>query len=141
MSAKYREQHKEQYKEYKRKCYEKHRDKYVEANRKWMRENPDYRRDWALRKAYNITLDDYNKMLLDQGGKCAICGGTESHTKSGNFCVDHDHETGQVRSLLCDWCNKALGLFSDNPELMRSAAVYIEKFKALRQILGQMGIR
>lgn len=63
-------------------------------------------------------------MLEEQGGLCAICGNPLEVP-----CVDHDHETNQVRGLLCNPCNRGLGLFKDKPETLRSAAAYIEKSK------------
>lgn len=69
------------------------------------------RRD-ALRK-YGISYEQYLAMLELQGGKCAICATTEpkgNGGKNGNFAVDHDHETGRVRALLCHRCNIGIGM-------------------------------
>lgn len=65
-------------------------------------------------------------MAEAQGGKCAIC----KSAGSGKLHVDHCHESGKVRQLLCNTCNGGLGLFKDNPELMRVAAQYVEKHKS-----------
>ena len=65
-------------------------------------------------------------MYEAQDGRCAICGSAE--VKQGNskyFHVDHDHETGAVRSLLCAMCNKGLGCFEDNPLLLQQARDYL----------------
>ncbi|MBA7572888.1 hypothetical protein ES708_14675 [subsurface metagenome] len=59
-----------------------------------------------------------------QDGKCAICG--ESFIKLFNTCVDHNHETGEVRGLLCRKCNVAIGFLNDDPELMEKAIKYLE---------------
>jgi Recombination endonuclease VII len=82
-------------------------------------------RDDTLQRKYGITLEQYEQMRLDQDNKCAIC--SNEFTKSPH--TDHDHETGEVRSLLCGTCNKGLGQFKDDPELLRKAAVYIERNK------------
>lgn len=77
-------------------------------------------REYYLGYVYGISTGDYQHMLDEQEGKCAICGvsNTELH-------VDHDHDTGDVRALLCFSCNSGLGMFKDDPELLRKAAVYI----------------
>lgn len=62
-------------------------------------------------KLYGLTSDDYDEILARQGGGCAICGGPPNHgTRCRNFDVDHDHATGQVRGLLCNPCNRQVGL-------------------------------
>lgn len=87
------------------------------------------RMDANLRKSYGITADDYEAMLSEQEGVCAICGsddpGTRDHRK--RLHVDHDHETGRVRGLLCSPCNRLLGQASDSPKILRSAADYLER--------------
>lgn len=72
-------------------------------------------------------------MKRSQHDRCYLCGsegfliGNNAHTEK--LAVDHDHETGRVRKLLCHNCNRALGLMKDDPELLRRAATYIEKHK------------
>ena len=73
---------------------------------------------------YGLTFDQYEKMLKDQNGICAMLG---CHRPAA--CVDHDHMTGVVRKLLCKSCNAALGIFGDDPEKLRKAAEYIENFR------------
>lgn len=80
------------------------------------------RRERTLRKLYGLSMLDYEKMVDSQAGTCAIC---HEENKGKNLRVDHDHETGVVRGLLCDRCNKAIGQFEDNPVLLRSAIDYI----------------
>jgi hypothetical protein len=63
-------------------------------------------------------------MLQQQNGLCAICKKTETG-KTSNLCVDHCHKTGKVRGLLCNNCNKGLGLFKDNPEVLLNASAYL----------------
>ncbi len=80
-----------------------------------------------LKRKYGMTLDDYASMLSAQDNKCKICFSGSSYKKSGLFVVDHSHENGAVRGLLCIRCNSALGMFGDSPERLRLAANYIEK--------------
>lgn len=79
-----------------------------------------------LKSKYNITLDDYDNMLKEQGGVCALCG-TNEPGKQGRFVVDHNHDTGEVRGLLCNQCNVGLGALQDSPTLLLKAADYLIK--------------
>jgi hypothetical protein len=72
-----------------------------------------------------MTPDDYFSLLARQGGGCAICG-TDKCQTGRLLNIDHDHANGEVRGILCGHCNKALGLFQDNPSLLRKAASYLE---------------
>jgi hypothetical protein len=73
-------------------------------------------RAYSLRRRYGITAQDADAMLAAQGGLCAICGAAPAGR------VDHDHETGAVRALLCFNCNGGLGQFRDDPAVLRAAA-------------------
>lgn len=89
--------------------------------REWRARNPaKYLRNHLRR--YNLSLEDYQTMLRLQGGTCAICF---SPCPEGRLCVDHDHTTGLLRGLLCRACNRALGGFNEDPELLRRAAEYL----------------
>lgn len=70
-----------------------------------------------------ITIADYDALFEEQNGVCAICGGT-NNTKA--LAIDHDHETGYIRGLLCDCCNLGIGHFRDNIELLRNAIRYLK---------------
>jgi hypothetical protein len=87
-------------------------------------------RNSELIKKYGITLDQYDSMLRSQGRLCAICGTSEPKGR-GAFNVDHDHDTGAVRALLCHHCNTGLGAFQDNPLLLAEAASYLRKHGTL----------
>lgn len=78
-----------------------------------------------LLKTYGISLEDKNKMLENQDYSCKICGIEESSLNK-RMAVDHCHTTGKVRGLLCDRCNRGIGWFDDNPELLRKAAEYLD---------------
>lgn len=77
-----------------------------------------------LQHRYGITLAEYNEMLETQSGSCAICGVTPTEHDE-RLCVDHNHETGKVRGLLCSRCNLAIGILQDSPELCQSATDYL----------------
>lgn len=84
------------------------------------------RRDRAGR--YGLTGEEFLRMLEAQNGVCAICHEPETRRVSGTLCelaIDHDHETGRVRGLLCQRCNRGLGHFRDDPDLLRKAAAYL----------------
>jgi len=80
---------------------------------------------WKLKARYGITPEDYNSLLELQECRCAICG-IHNDDLSDSLCVDHDHETGKVRGLLCRPCNLAIGNMRDNPRLLHKAGKYLE---------------
>lgn len=84
-----------------------------------------------LKTMYDMTLEDYDDLLAQQGGLCRICGRTEREISlNGNLkplCVDHDHCSGKVRGLLCHACNKGLGSFEDDVSRLRAAADYLSE--------------
>ena len=103
--------------------------------RRWAKETraerTKVRHAHSLRSLYGITLADYERMLQEQGGVCAICRGAETsaHGQTGTpyrLSVDHDHETGRIRGLLCQNCNRAIGLLNDDPARLRAAVDYLE---------------
>ena len=79
----------------------------------------------SLKERYGITLEDYDRMLEDQGGCCKICGTDEPGGGNGRFHVDHNHSTDEVRGILCNSCNTGLGRFKDSPEVLLKAATYL----------------
>jgi hypothetical protein len=101
----------------------------AEYQRGWRQRNPDLAKNSDLKRSYGITLAEYEAMLEAQGGKCAICKGPErTRDKDGGprrMPVDHDHQRGNVRGLLCTHCNRALGMFKDNVEILKAAVDYV----------------
>ena len=101
------------------------------ANRHILREREFVNR---LKSDYGITLDDYNKMYVEQEGKCDICKiqckktGKKSERMT-TFNIDHDHITGNVRALLCNRCNMVLGSVNDDVELFNKMVKYLNKHK------------
>src|ERR1700674_3684701 len=81
----------------------------------------------SFKRAYGITIDDYDRMYHDQGGICAICYRVETAQVNGHtrlLCVDHNHLTKKVRGLLCSSCNRAVGYLGDCPLCARSLVQY-----------------
>lgn len=89
------------------------------------------RRESQLRALYGIGHADYERMLAEQNGQCAICGASSPGRGDRYFCVDHDHTTGKVRAILCDFCNNGLGRFRDDVDLLRKAIAYLERHQKL----------
>jgi len=86
----------------------------------------------AKAKKYGLSLDDYEQMLAAQGGVCAICQRPETFVTRGTVSslgIDHDHETGVVRGLLCRLCNAGIGGLQDSPELLERAAEYLRGYE------------
>lgn len=84
---------------------------------------------YRVKKQYGITIDEVNQMWDDQDGCCAICGEPEPDQpdRFQRMHVDHDHETGVVRGLLCSRCNQGLGYFQDDPDRLEAAAQYLRR--------------
>lgn len=91
---------------------------------------PEAYQEMHLKKSYGLSVDTYNRMMADQNGLCAICRKPENLMIRGSvvsLAVDHCHTGGHVRALLCSACNTALGLFRDDPSVLRAAVAYLEK--------------
>lgn len=89
---------------------------------------------WHIRKRYGLTEADILAMAEEQDNRCAICRDPLGmpHPDTGKpikVCVDHDHQTKAVRGLACDYCNKGLGMFLDDPERVELAAAYLRLHK------------
>lgn len=94
--------------------YWRNRDKLLEDNR-----------EYRYMRNYGLTLDRFDEMRAEQNHRCFICHIHETEERLEVLNVDHDHETGEVRKLLCSLCNKGLGLFKDSPALLETAAAYL----------------
>lgn len=79
-----------------------------------------------LKRYFNITMNDYSKMLELQNGSCAICKIDASALKK-RLAVDHCHVTGAIRGLLCTRCNTGIGNFKDNINILNNAVKYLTK--------------
>ncbi len=104
------------------------------ARQKWAASNPERshlsQRQRNLKHRFGVDLEWYEEQFKKQNYSCAICE-TKTNKTAGerqfwNFSVDHCHESGKIRGILCNNCNRALGLFQDNPELLKKAVNYVE---------------
>jgi hypothetical protein len=103
--------------------YKANRERILASSRRY-RVETGFNRKQHL-KRYNLTPDEYQVLLVKQNGVCAICR-RPPWGKRNVLMVDHDHETGKVRGLLCSTCNVGLGALHDDAELLRVAIAYLE---------------
>jgi hypothetical protein len=99
-----------------RECDNKQR---AERKKKEKAKDPEAVREKYLKKTYNLSLEEYAKMLKEQNNVCWICKQKKS------LVVDHDHDTGKVRGLLCNLCNTSLGGFKDSRDSLLKALDYL----------------
>src|SRR6185437_1040200 len=113
-------------------CYRTYYNKNIDPLRCPSR-TPEGRRAKNLQRLYKLTVKEFDRILEEQDGACAICGEDEP-TKKG-WAVDHDHGCcpgavtcgNCIRGILCSRCNQALGLFRDDQRVLRSALRYLEE--------------
>lgn len=93
----------------------------------WLsKQDNDYIRNNQLKVHYDITLEEYNKLFTLQEGKCQIC---KTHQKdlTKRLAVDHCHKTSKIRGLLCNNCNRGLGMLKENLDILEAAKEYLAK--------------
>lgn len=103
------------------------RNKYL---REYRRADPILEKERYLLRRFEISMDDYNRMLEAQGGVCAICKHPETHKRNGKLkamAVDHSHKTGAIRGLLCCDCNTGIGKLKDSVNVLSNAIDYLRK--------------
>jgi hypothetical protein len=104
-------------------------DQAKEYQRRFRKANPLYGKNNHLKKMYGVDLDWYNTQSKKQNHLCAICGQPENaiiHGKKISLAVDHCHDTGKVRGLLCRKCNNAIGAFKHDKYIIQQAIKYLE---------------
>ena len=133
---KYNDEHKEQFKKYNKKnevhikehrkeYYAKNRDKILAWKKEYRLKNIKHIKEDGLKRKYGLSLDEYTKLLNEQENKCAICGKHQSEFKR-QFAVDHNHNTGKIRKLLCGNCNAMLGNAKDDIDILQKAIEYLK---------------
>jgi hypothetical protein len=118
--------------------YKNQEDKEKAKNRKlekiiqWGKNNPEktkkYWRKYRLKKQYNITPEIYDNLFIEQNGVCAICG---KKPDKKILSVDHDHITGQIRGLICNSCNLALGCIEEDILILKKMIKYINSYRKI----------
>lgn len=99
----------------------------IERSKQYRIDHPTAKRSQDLFDKYGITLEDYDEMLKAQDGKCAICGcKSEDNGRYGVLYVDHNHNNGKIRGLLCESCNLGLGIFKDDIGILNNAIKYLK---------------
>jgi Autographiviridae endonuclease VII len=102
---------------------QRNREKRREHYRKWKDRHPNSR----ACKRYGITEEDYRRMMERQNSSCAICHMVFGNGRFDKPRIDHCHETGRVRGLLCNGCNLSIGYFTADPSMLLSASLYLAK--------------
>ena len=113
------------------------------GTRKWRAEHPEktkkYARKHFIRNRYGLEPLWHLSLLREHDFKCAICGATQSDASKAELSIDHDHETGKIRGVLCGNCNNGLGRFKDDIDLLRKAVSYLEKYDGKEIVSHQIG--
>lgn len=113
--------------------YARYRSEQYKKQRARIRARDSHRQHtWAVRDRYGLKDGEYERLLEEQGGVCAICG---KPPRKERLAVDHDHVTKRVRGLLHRRCNAAIGMLHDDPRLLRAALAYLE-----RRIMWQIAL-
>jgi hypothetical protein len=114
--AKYRQEHKEEMRQWHHEHYLKNKELHSQQAR-----------ERHLYHKYKLTIEEFDALFREQSGMCAVCGDDLKPGKSTH--VDHDHETGIIRGLLCHNCNRMLGYAQDDIEVLSKAITYLSHFK------------
>ena len=98
----------------------------IKSAKEYRENNPTARRNNDLLNKYGISLEEYTTILESQNGGCAICGRSQNIDSEFGLHVDHDHDTGKVRGILCSSCNLGLGKFAHECDRLKNAIAYLE---------------
>lgn len=98
--------------------------------RQYAKKHPDKYKQYRLKGRYGISLEIYQRMEVEQHGRCKICRRKETliDGRTGRvrkLTVDHNHQTGRIRGLLCSQCNRSVGGFRDSISILQSAINYL----------------
>ena len=121
-------------KEYLKAWKTKNKDHYRQYQRDYYKNHPEKHKRRHLKREYNLSIEEFNKLLIIQSNVCAICQQPETHKeyhsgKIKSLAVDHNHETGKIRGLLCSNCNVAVGLLKDSTLHAQALVDYLKKFE------------
>lgn len=130
-----------------REYYKNNKERLLKLGLEWKKNNPDKRKkhvyNWReknpekylehMLKRFNLTLDQYKNMLSEQSNVCKICmkpeiGIDPRNNKIKRLSIDHNHNTGKVRGLLCQKCNTMIGFFNEDINILKNAIKYLEEY-------------
>jgi len=121
-SRRYQQENKEMIREKRLTKYREDSEAINAYHRQYRRDHPAAQRGWLMKSRYGVTLEEYRELYDKQTGQCAICGISVPFPK---LSVDHNHESGKIRGLLCQNCNAGIGMLGDAPERLTRAAQYL----------------
>lgn len=129
-------ENKEKYKKTRKKYYTENKEEIQKKSKEYYQKTKERRafcnRKTHLKVNYNLSLEEYSSMAINQNNCCAICNKPETtflNGKQRKLAVDHDHKTGKIRELLCGDCNTTLGKLNEDIELFNKFIKYLEKHK------------
>jgi DNA mismatch repair ATPase MutL len=127
-SREYYEANKEKSRKKRKDWNDANRDKMNEYNKAYREKNHDKSRHRTVKYKYGLTSSEYDSLVEQSGGTCPICGilfdWIDRH-KANRPCVDHCHESGKIRGLICGKCNAALGMFYDDISILEKAIQWL----------------
>lgn len=104
----------------------RNREKVLKKGRAYYQSTKEKTRERNLKKYFGITTEQYDKILAEQNGGCAVCGKTPEQ-EGRNLAVDHNHATKEIRGILCTFCNHFIVNKHKEGRLLRAAADYLDK--------------
>lgn len=106
---------------------EAHRETYNAVSRKWRKDNPGNLYASEIKRRYGCSLEEYNRRLIEQKGKCKLCETLHNPAiKRKRLYVDHCHNSQEIRGLLCSGCNSMLGYAKDDVSILLKAIEYLK---------------
>lgn len=101
-------------------CRQRRKEYYNDPIRKMKQRNV------FLKKSFNLTHTDYIKILNTQNGVCGICKKHRLSPRTSYMAIDHCHESNYIRGILCNWCNRAIGLLNEDITVLQNAINYLK---------------
>lgn len=121
----YREAHPERVKSSAKRHYDANREEQCRKSREWYWKNRDYANERAKTRNQTKRYGIPESLLEILGSCCGICGAESGNSKGHRLHIDHNHRTNHIRGRLCNRCNRGIGSFEDNPDLLLAAARYL----------------
>ena len=123
----YRQQNKKKISVLKKQYYQQNRETLLKKSKQYQSTRKEHNKDYRLKRCFGISLEEYNRKLQLQEFQCAICH-IHQDELTLSLSVDHNHKTNQIRGLLCNNCNTAIGRLKENPEYFKNAVEYLDHY-------------